>query len=172
MPREILMHLRVLVPPEDERSTPEIVEAVDAKLNAITVRQASKAQKEIHGLTLEVVVAEDEPEEEPVTHYTVHPFDDEWTWSNKFTSPRTSGSHPWTTRSLSEAIDHANLVRLEYASIEGADPEWLAGFWSAIYGEGEDSDMIGYVGPDGSFTFGSDPPVDENFGWKGGGDGD
>ncbi len=170
MPREITMHLHVIVPEDDGRSTPELVAVVESKLKASTVKEAARAHKELDGLTLEIVAAEPfVPEsDEPVIHYTVHPFDDEWTWDNNMsvTGP-TSGSHPWTTKSLAEAIDHANLVRLEYASVEGADPDWIAGFWSAIYGEGEDVDMIGYVDPLGNFTFGSEPPLDDEGGWKG-----
>jgi hypothetical protein len=97
--------------------------------------------------------------------FTVHPFDDEWTWDSK-----TSGSHPWATASLEEAINHANLVRLEYASESGVDPAWIAGFWSSIYDESEGSNsdvMVGWVDPSGVFTEGPKPPLDEKGNWKG-----
>lgn len=86
--------------------------------------------------------------------FTVHPFDDEWVWDTG-----QGGSHPWATGSLQEAIDHANLVRLEYASVEDVDPEWLAGFWSAIYDEsaGRDEGMIGWVNSEGSYIEGPHP---------------
>ena len=91
--------------------------------------------------------------------FTVHPLDEEWVWG------QISGSHPWATSSLQEAIDHANLVRLEYASVEGVDPAFIAGFWSSIYNESTEQDeMVGWVDPQGRYTPGSKPPlVDGNW---------
>lgn len=92
--------------------------------------------------------------------FTVHPFDNEWELDLHATK---SGSHPWATKSLREAIDHANLVRLEYASVEDVDPEWLAGFWSAIYDEsaGPEGAMIGWVDPEGNYIEGPHPSATE-----------
>ena len=95
--------------------------------------------------------------------FSVHPFDDEWVWDSK-----RSGSHPWVTETLEDAIAHANLVRLEYASVVGVDPSFIAGFWSSIYDELEDpGQMIGWVNPDGNYAEGSRPPLDEQGGWAG-----
>jgi hypothetical protein len=90
------------------------------------------------------------------TIFTVHPYDKEWTWDSK-----RSGSHPWATASLEAAIEHANLVRLEYANVAGIDSEFVAGFWSAIYDESRDDEMLGWVDPLGEFQFGVHPSVKE-----------
>lgn len=159
MSRKIFVHLTIGVPKEDERGTPEIVGTVEAAI------QAGVGDE----LVIETVVEEFAGDRESVVFYTVHPFDDEWVWD-----PGKSGSHPWATSSLQAAIDHANLVRLEYSAAPDVDREWIAGFWSAIYADdASDPDptstsaMIGWVDPLGNFTQGPEPPVDENGSWKG-----
>ncbi len=162
MTRTINMHLEVGVPDTDGRDTLEIVDAVMKEL------ESRPNSSPIRDLTIETVFAEVIPHGEPITIYTVHPFDDEWTWDSG-----KSGSHPWATPSLQEAIDHANLVRLEYASVPDTDREWLAGFWSSIYAEAPDDpdsadEIFGWVDPDGNFTEGSEPPIDAVTGaWLG-----
>lgn len=162
MPRTILVHLNVSVPRDDKRSTAAVVAAIEDALKSRSEHPPMKA------LEIEVVLAEQTSEWETV--YTVHPFDDEWTWD-----PEKSGAHPWATASLQEAIDHANLVRLEYASAEGVDQDWIAGFWSSIYSDSGDPEqksaradlMIGYVDPQGNYHEGEDPPIDEGGHWEG-----
>lgn len=159
MPRTILVHLNVSVPRDDKRPTAAIVSAVEDAL------KSRSDHPPVKGLGIEVVLAEQIEESETI--YTVHPFDDEWTWD-----PEKSGAHPWATSSLQEAIDHANLVRLEYASAEGVDQDWIAGFWSSIYsdspGESARADsMIGFVDPKGNYHEGDEPPIDEGGHWEG-----
>lgn len=161
MSRTINMHLSIEVPPEDGRDTLEIVGAVETAL----IRPVPA----LRGLKIETVLAEVVPNGEPITFYTVHPFDDEWTWD-----PNKSGAHPWVTPSLQEAIDHANLIRLEYASTPDVDKDWIAGFWSSIYADDEEDpdptvtgEMYGWVDPLGNFNEGSHPPIDEEGNWIG-----
>ena len=159
MARMIVMRLNVAVPDGDMRSIPEIIGEIEAALEA-------GPDDSICKLEIETLHAEIAAEDEPTTIYTVHPFDNEWTWDTT-----TSGSHPWATRSLREAIDHANLIRLEYASVDEVDEESIAGFWSAIYLEHPDSPdhaekMFGWVDPQGNFTQGTTPPADLGSNWN------
>lgn len=157
MTRRILVSLTVEVPKNDRRAPATIVSSLEAAL---------KASKHPRVGELDIEVTSFEIAGPPGTIYTVHPFDDEWVWD-----PERSGAYPWATSSLKAAIDHANLVRLEYASTEGADPDWLAGFWSSIYLDEPDGKrtgvMIGYVDPLGNYTEGDEPPVDANSNWVG-----
>lgn len=98
-------------------------------------------------------------------HYTVHPFDDEWTWDQS-----TNGELPCVFGSLEEAVTHAVQVKIDYTTqfdSDESDSDWARTFWSAIYDnigdqsdydwrhpemyDGGDSALMGYVDPDGIF---------------------
>jgi hypothetical protein len=59
MPRTILMHLNIVVPDEDGRSTPQIVEAIEAAIEVGSDHDSVRGLEfVVHNLEIETVLAE------------------------------------------------------------------------------------------------------------------
>lgn len=111
--------------------------------------------------------------ESDLLYYTIAPFGDEWVWNR-------TGTNPWVTKSLAEAIQKAREVRDSYVGINA--PEMWEGFWSMIHAsrlnpaavlageqwdeEGNPSAAVGWVDPAGEFHVGFDPPIDSNGSYR------